>query len=229
MKYNPTCPDSPGAEPLMTLTAQATQALPSTRDGIDTRQVRLLGMAVSGGALVWAVSHVTVGANPDTYVGICLRELSALLFQLGVFALLRVQLRTRATGTSRAALAMLQVEHVLLALATLWTVLYGVSFAASLPWRDASWLAVLDGFWPLSMFGMALLGIPLALAGRWRGAARFWSLVAQSWAVVVVPTFVVVGPGRLTDLLAAGHLVVGYVVLGLLLVLRPQLTGAHVE
>jgi hypothetical protein len=34
-----------------------------------------------------------------------------------------------------------------------------------------------------------------------------------------VPTFVVVGPGRVVDLLAAGHLVVGYVILGLVLAL----------
>lgn len=211
----------------MTLTEQASRSLPSTRDGIDTRQVRLLGVAVSGGALAWAATQATLGANPDTYVGTVISQLSVLLFQLGVFALLRVQLRTRATGTSRAALALLQVEHVLLALATLWTVLDGIAFAASLPWRDASWLDALDGFWPLSMLGMVLLGIQLAIAGRWRGAARFWPLVAQSWAVVVVPAFMVVGPGRLADLLGAGHLLVGYVVLGLLLALRPRLTGAH--
>jgi len=213
----------------MTLSSQAMQSLASPREGIGARQVRLCGTALCGGTLVWAASLATLGANPDTAIGISLGESASLFFQLGLFALLRVQLRTRATGTSRVALAFLWVQHVLLALASLWTVLHGVASAASLSWRHATWLSVLDIFWPLSMLGMALLGIPLALAGRWRGAARFWPLVAQSWAVVVVPTFLFVGPGKVADLLGAAHLVVGYAGLGLLLALRPLLTGAHVE
>jgi hypothetical protein len=60
---------------------------------------------------------------------------------------------------------MLRVEYVLLALASTWTVLHGLvpSF------RDDLWLAVLDVFWPLSMLGMAVIGVKVALAGRWRG------------------------------------------------------------
>jgi hypothetical protein len=211
-------PISPG------LAQTATQ---DPQDGIPTRQVRRLGMAVSGGALVWAAGVAAVGSSPTTGRDISIGDLSALPFQLGLFALLRVQWRTRATGTSRAAVAMLQVEHVLLALATLWTLLHGLAYAASSAWRDDAWLTALDAFWPLSMLGMAVIGARVAFAGRWRGAARFWDLAAQSWAVVVVPTFLLIGPGRVSDLLGVGHLVMGYGGLGLLLALRPQLTGAH--
>jgi hypothetical protein len=214
------------------VTAPAMEPTPSTESTQDdirirTMQVRRLGLAVSGGALVWATGLVTVGATPDTELGIAIGDLSALPFQLGLFALLHVQLRTRATGTSRAAVALIQVERVLLALASLWTVLHGISYAASYAWRDDVWLALLDAFWPLSMLGMAIVGVKVALAGRWRGAARFWPLVAESWAVIIVPTFLLIGPGKVADLVGAGHLVLGYGGLGLLLALRPQLTGAR--
>jgi uncharacterized membrane protein YuzA (DUF378 family) len=149
-------------------------------------------------------------------------DLGSLVFQAGLFGLLTVQLRTRATGLGRGAVAMLRVEYVLLGLATLWTVLHGLvpSF------RDDLWLAVLDVFWPLSMLGMAVIGVKIALAGRWRGATRFWPLVAESWAPVVVPFFVLSG-GAASGWIASGHLLVGYVTLGLLLLLRPELTGAR--
>ena len=55
--------------------------------------------------------------------------------------------------------------------------------------RDDLWLAVLDVFWPLSMLGMFVIGVKIAFAGRWTGAARIWPLVAESWAVVSVPAF----------------------------------------
>ena len=39
-------------------------------------------------------------------------------------------------------------------------------------------------FWPISMLGMFLIGIRIAIAGRWKGLSRFWPMVAESWAVV---------------------------------------------
>ena len=44
---------------------------------------------------------------------------------------------------------------------------------------------------------------------------------------MVVPVFVLAGGAAASDWVAAGHLLVGYVTLGLLLVLRPELTGAR--
>ena len=75
--------------------------------------------------------------------------------------------------------------------------------------------ALLDAFLPLSMLGMFLIGIRIAVAGRWRGARRFWPMVAESWAVVCIPTLMVAGPA-VAAVVAPLHLLLGYVVLGLL-------------
>jgi hypothetical protein len=186
------------------------------------RQARRTGLAVLGGSLVWAATMVTVGNNPESSIGISINDFGGLLFQGGLFALVGLQLATRATGTSRLAVGMLRVERVLLSLAMLWTVLHGAVPA----FRDDVWLAVLDAFWPLSMLGMAIIGVKIAFAGRWRGLARIWPVVAESWAPVVIPAFAVLGAGRASDFVGAGHLLIGYCTLGLILALRPHLTGA---
>lgn len=190
---------------------------------VSITTARRTGVAVLAGSLVWAVGFFTVGANPGTTLGTTISDLSALPFQIGLFTLVALQLRTRATGTSRAAVGMLKGERVLLTLATAWTVLHGAVPA----FRDDAWLAVLDLFWPLSMLGMAIIGVKIAVAGRWRGAVRAWPAVAESWAVVNVPVFGALGPGRAADLVSGSHVLLGYCTLGLLLLLRPELTGAR--
>ena len=80
---------------------------------------------------------------------------------------------------------------------------------------DTGFFFVIDLFWPLSMLGMFLIGIRIAVAGRWKGATRFWPMVAESWAVVVIPTLGIFGDGA-AHVVACVHLVVGYAVLGVL-------------
>ncbi len=184
--------------------------------------VRRAGAAVTAGAVVWATSMVVVGNNPESSLGITFSDLLAVPFQLGLFALVTAQLRTRATGTSRVARGMLRVEYLLLSLATIWSLAHGL-----LPGqRDAVWLAVLDVFWPLSMLGMCVIGVKIAFTGRWRGAARIWPAIAESWALVTIPVMGVFGPA-VGDVFGAAHLLVGYATLGLILALRPALTGAR--
>jgi hypothetical protein len=163
----------------------------------------------------------TVGNNPADSLGLTITDVTGGLFQLGVFALLAIQVRTRATGLTRVARGMLVVEHVLLALATLWSFLHAVPAL-----RDSTVLVVLDVFWPLSMLGMAIIGVKILFAGRWKGAARVWPTVAESWAVVTVPVFGIFG-SPIADYVGGAHLVIGYMTLGVLLMLRPQLTGAR--
>lgn len=189
---------------------------------ISTTGVRRLGLGLTAGALAWAGAMFPLGSNPESSAGIAITDLTGLAFQLGVFALLTVQLKTRATGTSRAAVAMLKVEYVLLALASVWSLLHGAVPA----WRDATWLAVLDVFWPLSMLGMFIIGIKIAFAGRWQGVARVWPLVAETWAVVTVPCFILLGES-VSNIVGPTHLVIGYAALGAILAARPQLTGAR--
>ena len=126
------------------------------------------------GALSWATSFLLVGGHSESEVGKTVGDLMANPFQAGLFALLALQLRTRAAGLGRGTVAFMHVEFVLLALATVWSFVHGL--APSM--RDDAWLAVLDVSWPLSMLGMAVLGVKVALTGRWRGPVRFWPAVA---------------------------------------------------
>ncbi len=188
---------------------------------VSTRSARQVGAAVAVGAVVWSAATFAVTPNPESSVGIMISDIGALPFQASLFALITLQLRTRATGLGRGAVALLRVEYVLLTLATLWTVVHALVPAA----RDDLWLGVLDAFWPLSMLGMAVIGVKVALAGRWRGLVRAWPLVAESWGPVSVTAFVLSG-GALWWV-GGAHLLVGYLVLGLLLLTRPELTGAR--
>ncbi|WP_167759035.1 hypothetical protein [Blastococcus sp. TF02A-35] len=65
----------------------------------------------------------------------------------------------------------------------------------------------------------------IAIAGRWRGAARFWPTVAESWAPVTVPTAFLLPAAA--QYVGAAHLLIGYVALGVILAARPELTGTR--
>jgi hypothetical protein len=198
-----------------TTTGQTLAAAPAG-PAISPTTVRRVGAGLATGTVLWASTMLAWGGNA-TGLGGRLGDLGGLAFQLGLFGLLQVQLRTRATGTSRKAVAMIKVEHVLLALASLWSLLHAIT-------PDTGWLVALDVFWPLSMLGMGIIGIKIALTGRWRGALRAWPLVAESWVFVAVPAFAIFGAGMISSLVGAGHLLVGYTMLGVLLARRPELT-----
>ena len=135
----------------------------------------------------------------------------AVALPIGLLGLLRVLWRTRGLGDGRIARAALIVESVLVTFAI------GSTLADAFAVSDLNqpvW-AALDAFWPLSMLGMFLIGIRIAIAGRWTGLTRFWPLVAESWAAVVLPINGILG-GEVAQYVAAAHLIVGYAVLGVL-------------
>ncbi|WP_433218496.1 hypothetical protein ACQP00_12640 [Dactylosporangium sp. CS-047395] len=180
---------------------------------------RPLGLALTTGTLIWAGAMFTVGNNPTDSLGRTISDLGGACFQLGLFALLAIQLRTAATGTSKVARGMLYTEHVLLAIATLWSVLHAVPSL-----RDEAFLVPMDVFWPLSMLGMFIIGLKILFTARWKGAARVWPAVAESWAVITVPAFAILGSPT-ADYIGGAHLLVGYATLGLILAARPTLTS----
>jgi hypothetical protein len=140
---------------------------------------------------------------------------------MGLMFLVTVQMRTGAIGTGRLARTLLHVEHVLLGLATVSSLMWALTPGL----YDTAAFAIIDIFWPLSMLGMAAIGVRIAIAGRWTGIARFWPMVAESWAPITVPTYFLV-PGA-AQYVGAAHLVIGYVALGVILATRPELTGAR--
>jgi hypothetical protein len=168
------------------------------------------GTMLTAGALAWASMIAVFGLErleePAARIG---HNTSALLFQIGVLALVRVLWRTRALGTGRLARVALRVETGALSLAMLST----LSDLVGLTNLDNPASLALDFFWPISMAGMFLIAIRIAVAGRWKGVSRFYPMVAESWAVVSVPTMGIFGQG-VGRWVAAAHLVVGYAILG---------------
>lgn len=199
--------------------APATPAAPTDlRPSAGTGAIRALGAGLAVGAVAYAIPFMIFGGQ-ETGAGRFVIDLSGVFFQLGVFCLLAAMWRTQATGTTRPARAMIVVESVVLGVATLQSLL-------TLPAMGGEWstaATVLDPFWPLSMLGMAILGVKVAVAGRWRGALRAWPVVAETWVFVALPAMALLGPTA-GSVVAGGHFVVGYGVLGVLLAVRPDLT-----
>ncbi|MFI6814231.1 hypothetical protein ACIBG7_17585 [Nonomuraea sp. NPDC050328] len=191
---------------------------PIAAESITPAAVRLLGLALTVGTLAWATSVLLFGTVNDG-VEERIGSLTGVAFQLGLFALLAVQIRTRATGDTRVSRAMLKVELGLLAPATLWSLLNGLLPESA---QDHVAMGILDVFWPLSMLGMLVIGVKLAVAGRWRGPLRWWPLIAESWFAVTMPALILAGEDG-ARWIGGGHLLLGYATLGLLLTLRPSL------
>lgn len=169
------------------------------------------GRVLTIGALAWAVSIAFLGLDPRESLDVALYGLGSGLFQVGLLFLLRTLWRTQAIGGGRVARGALRVEAFLVSMAI------GSTFvdAIGVSNLDQAGWAVLDAFWPLSMLGMFLIGIRIAVAGRWRGVTRFWPVVAESWAVVTIPAMGIFGQS-VGQVVACAHLVVGYAVLGVL-------------
>jgi hypothetical protein len=197
-------------------------AAPRAAVQATTRQVRRAGFAVAAGAGSWAVANAALGTTPPagTWQAVVV-NLAAVAFQVGLMFLVAVQLRTGAIGTGKLARRLLHVEHVLLGLATVSSLMWALTPGL----YGTPVFAVIDVFWPLSMLGMAAIGVRIAIAGRWTGVARFWPMVAESWAPVTVPTAFLLP--ALTQYVGAAHLLIGYVALGIVLATRPELTGAR--
>lgn len=169
------------------------------------------GLVLAAGSAAWAAAIALVGIDPHDRTGEIVFAIGSGFFQVGLLFLLRALWRSRALGEGRIARAVLRVEAVVLAGAM------GSTLADGLGVTDLSQVhwGLLDACWPLSMLGMFLIGIRIAIAGRWTGLSRWWPMVAESWAVVNIPVMVLFGASVLT-VTASVHLLVGYCVLGLL-------------
>ena len=203
------------ATPAMARTDVTPNVTPHVPTAPAERTIRRLGLGLTAGTLAWAASifaFSTVSSGVPERIG----DLTGLAFQLGVFCLLAVQYRTRATGKST---VLLKVEAVILGIASVWSLLHGV-LPSNL--QDAAWLVPMDVCWPLSMLGMMVIAVKIAFAGRWRGVLRWWPLIAESWAVVTVPSMILFGDAA-SRWVGGTHLLLGYATLGLLLTTRPHL------
>jgi hypothetical protein len=182
----------------------------ATRPSTSARAYRLHGSVLTAGALSWSAAILAFGVDPgEKTLPLIGFGLGSGLFQVGLLLLLRVLYRTQALGTGRLARLFIRIETgvVLLAIGSTTVDTFGISDLTKPGWL------LLDAFWPLSMLGMFLIGIRVAIAGRWKGASRFWPVVAESWAVVTVPSLALFGAG-VAQWVGALHLLVGYAALG---------------
>ena len=170
------------------------------------------GRTLTAGAVLWSLATAFTGVDPsDQTVDLLVFCVGSGAFQVGLLALLRVLWRTQGLGRGRVARAVLRLEAVLVSLAICSTLVDGLGVSDL---SQPGWMA-LDAFWPLSMLGMLLIGLRVAVAGRWTGASRVWPMVAESWVAVVLPTLGLLGYGAAT-VVSCVHLLVGYAVLGVL-------------
>ena len=174
-----------------------------------TRPFKARGMLLTAGAVAWGLDSLIFGTDPSGSFEEALSSITSGTFQLGLLGLLSVLFATNALGAGRIARSAIRLEVGILVLAIGSTIADGTGVSDL---DRVGWI-LLDLCWPLSMLGMSLIGIRVAVAGRWQGKARFWPLVAESWGPIVVPTFGIFG-GAVAGVVSFVHLCVGYGVLG---------------
>ncbi|GAA4970591.1 hypothetical protein WHI96_15055 [Pseudonocardia tropica] len=204
------------AEPAISPTATIHPGATVPRRGPSLTPV---GYGLSAGAVAFACGLV---GSLVLDVGPMYSHVGGLLFQAGLWGLLSALFATRATGDGRFGRGLLWTVAALLAAATLSSVL---AITTPVAVHGSTWFLLLDACWPLSMVGMAVTGVTIAVVGRYRGLLRYWPMLAESWALVTVPTVGLAGP-VVGGTVGAVHVLLGYGVLGLLLAHRPEQTRA---
>jgi len=179
---------------------------------------RAVGVGLAATATLFAVTMAYGGPEASAATARIV-DLAGLTFQVALFGLLAVMRRTAATGAGRAGRGLLYVEGALLGVASVWSILHATVPAGV---QEAPWMIALDAFWPLSMSGMTVVGVVVAVVGRWRGALRWWTAAGCAWFVASIPVAVLF-EGAAGGVLGVAYMIVGYGGLGVLLAARPAL------
>lgn len=173
---------------------------------------RMSGALVAIGALVWAATRLVIGV-PAEGVNHPVEIWGSFAFQIGLVAFLGLAWATRATGAGRCGRLVLAVEIILLAMAIGWTIPH--LWEANRP-HDDLWIQVLDAGWPLSMLGLIAVGLAIARARRWSGAARWLPLAAS--LLIVVDIALVWLPLEVSHVFTFVYLAVAYTFLGIAII-----------
>ena len=184
---------------------------------LPTNRVQMIGSALVVGAMSWGVALTCLDGVDGFGAASLLTGIAALMFQAALLGLLHLQYRDRAMTGKGGAARVARIGYTAQAV-----VLAGAMVSTTL---DAFWLiqgslvwTMFDSCWPLSMLGMLIIGIRVAIAGRWHGALRWQTLFAQSWLVWGIPLSAL---GFVGSVLGGAQIVLGYGVLGGLLVAWP--------
>ena len=169
---------------------------------------RISGALIALGALIWAATRLVIGV-PEEGVNHPVEIWGSFAFQLGLVAFLAVAWATRATGTGRGGRVVLAVELILLVMAIGWTIPH--LWQANRP-HDELWIQVLDAGWPFSMLGLIAVGVAIARARRWPGAARWLPLAAS--LLIVVDIALAWLPIEVSHVITFVYLATAYTLLG---------------
>lgn len=172
--------------------------------------VRSTGILLAASTTAWAVGMALIGDHEGFGWQSLVGGVTAVVFQIAILRLLLLQYRTHAMGDGRIAKIFYLAQFAFMAGALVSSTLDAFWLIHSTP----VWMAF-DLFWPLSMFGMVGIGIRIAIAGRWTGVVRWWTLWAQSWFVATIPLVMIIRDAG--QVVGSAQLVVGYAALGIIL------------
>lgn len=153
-----------------------------------TTTVAAGGVALAIGSATWAVTMLVADPPVNGYSP-RLEILGGLAYQVGLAGFLTAVWLTGAMGTRRGARAVFWTEAVLLALASVWSVVYAVDSGT----MEHVAMVVLDATWPLSMVGLVPVGVYVWRARVWPGLLRKLPLVASLWLPLDVAATVIGG------------------------------------
>lgn len=178
-------------------------------------RVRTAGLLLAGGAAAWAVGTTIVGDRIQEGIHV-LDTVTGMAFVVGVAALAWLVLTTRAcgTGVGRA------IPVVLLALLAGAFTVNAASLGYATHEEFPLPLMILDAAWPLGQLFVLVMGIAVAVVGRFRGSVRWQPLLCGLWFPVSMLAHLALGSTGSVRVSAA-WLVLAHVALGVRLLLRP--------
>ncbi|MBW8482738.1 hypothetical protein [Actinomadura parmotrematis] len=192
---------------------------PATRTataGPPAAAVRAAGALLAAGSLAWGTAAAVYGTDTDEVV--VPQEVTGIAYVIGLFALSWTLLATRATGARKGRFLPLP-ELALMPLAAAFNV-YAITSLETYDDKLPAWAAVLDASWPLSQLYLLVLGIAVAVAGRWRGLLRWHPLACALWFIATVAVQAAFGKDA-SAWTGAAWLLLVFTSLGLRLALRP--------
>ncbi|MEU6711694.1 hypothetical protein ABZ897_09470 [Nonomuraea sp. NPDC046802] len=187
----------------------------ATRHTSDPAMVRIAGTLLATGATAWGVGTVIVGDK--VYEGIqTLDTITGMLFIVGLFAFVWTVLSTGGTGDGWTRI----IPAGLLVLLPGAFVLNALSFGYATHDDFPLPLMILDACWPLSQLGMLVLGIVIAIKGRYQGALRWLPMLAGLWFPVTMAAQIFAG-SVISTYVSAAWLLGMHAHLGVRIAVRP--------
>ncbi len=179
--------------------------------------VRLAGLLLVAGPLVWASSFIAKPADLGEDEIYDFDMITSVFFLIALFGLASVVLASRATGDGKGR-AFPIVPMVLFP--------FGVATSlGSVPYdtydQTPLWVNATDPAWPLSQIAMLASAIAIIKVGRWQGALRWLPLAGALWLVVGMASQIALGEEAMAYVFT-GWMIVTYAALGVLFLLRPQ-------